>query len=159
MRIPDAAVRWLRTRLVRRALTRGPDFRIGTADSPYLDRWWLVPRNRWFNVYLHRLWRDDDDRALHDHPWDNATLVLAGGYREVVTGRAPRDRLAGDLVFRSATAQHRLLLTADPGATWTLFVTGPRRRAWGFQCPQGWRPWQQFVDPNDAGRPGPGCGD
>ena len=30
--------------------------------GPYLDRWPLIPRNRWFNVYLHRFWTGDDTR-------------------------------------------------------------------------------------------------
>jgi hypothetical protein len=48
---------------------RRPDFIIGGADNPYLLRWWIIPRNRWCNVYLHKILRDDDPRALHDHPW------------------------------------------------------------------------------------------
>lgn len=32
-----------------------------------------------------------------------------------------------------------------------------RVRVWGFLCSQGWRPWREFVDPNDPGAVGPGC--
>jgi len=32
---------------------RKPDFVIGRAGAPYLERWWVIPRNRWFNIYLH----------------------------------------------------------------------------------------------------------
>jgi hypothetical protein len=48
--------------------SRPPDFVIG-GDSPYMLRWWIIPRNKFFNIYLHRFLRSDDDRALHDHPW------------------------------------------------------------------------------------------
>lgn len=51
-----------------RPFWRAPDFYIGGNANPYLLRWWVIPRNRFFNVYLHKFLRDDDDRALHDHP-------------------------------------------------------------------------------------------
>jgi hypothetical protein len=67
---------------------REPDFVIG-ADSPggpYMRRWWIIPRNRFLNIYLHQILRDDDDRALHDHPWWNVSIILRGGYFECTPG-------------------------------------------------------------------------
>lgn len=61
---------------------RPPDFVIGSETNPYLLRWWILPRNKFFNIYLHMFMRSDDDRALHDHPWWNASFVLDGGYVE-----------------------------------------------------------------------------
>lgn len=67
----------------RKLMTSRPaDFVIGKEDDPYLMRWWVLPRNKFFNVYLHLFMRSDDDRALHDHPWWNASFVLDGGYFE-----------------------------------------------------------------------------
>jgi hypothetical protein len=43
---------------------RAPDFIIGGAERPYMLRWFLLPRNEVFNIYYHRILRDDDDRAL-----------------------------------------------------------------------------------------------
>jgi hypothetical protein len=78
----------------RSVMERKPDFVIG---ADYLRRWWVIPRNRWFNIYLHRIRHDDDDRALHDHPWANITLVLKGAYVEHTPhGTFRRD--AGDVV-------------------------------------------------------------
>ena len=68
---------WLCDRAV---LSRAPDFIVG-ADAeggPYLRRWWLSPRNRLFNIYLHHFLRDDDDRA--------AILPLGGGGERSGTG-------------------------------------------------------------------------
>ena len=56
-------------RLIVRVQRRAPDFVIGGSDNPYLLRWFLIPRNPVFNVYLHKFMRSDDDRALHTHPW------------------------------------------------------------------------------------------
>lgn len=133
-----------------------PDLVIGDTERPYLLRWHIFPRNRFCNVYLHCILRDDDDRALHDHPWRNCSILLRGSYREITpAGRFVRS--AGSVVFRRAEAAHRLEVVEGP--VWSLFITGPKVREWGFHCPRGWKVWHQFVDPTDRGRVGPGCGD
>lgn len=155
------------------AARRAPDFVIGGQDGvPYMRRWWLVPRNRWMNAYLHQVSRDDDDRALHDHPWANVSIVLAGAYREVMPdwqrATTPHQRVwdvpartvvrqAGSVVLRRATAAHRL--EVHDGPVWTLFLTWRKVRVWGFHCQWGWRPWYEFVSKADPGATGAGCDD
>lgn len=135
---------------------RTPDFIIGGIDAPYLRRWWVIPRNKRFNIYLHQFLRSDDDRALHDHPWWNVSIVLRGSYLEHIQGQMPRHRGVGAIVFRLATLAHRVELIGDRPA-WTLFITGPVVREWGFHCPQGWRHWREFTDARDKGAIGRGC--
>ena len=151
---------WLAPRLIGMAARRAPDFVIGGVEDPYIQRWWLIPRNRVLNLYLHRILRSDDDRALHDHPWANASLILQGRYVEhtIAAGGVHRRvlRESGDVVLRSAAAAHRLEIFS--GACWTLFLTGPAQRRWGFHCPKGWVWWRDFVDDADKGRVGAGCG-
>lgn len=136
-------------------IKRKPDFVIGHHERPYILRWYLIPQNRRFNIYYHRILRSDDDRALHDHPWPNMTLVLSGCYVEYLRDEI-RFRYEGDFVFRRATTPHRIVIP-EGGYAETLFFTGPNIRQWGFWCPQGWRHWKEFVDPNNSGLPGPGC--
>lgn len=136
---------------------RAPDFIIGGAEKPYLLRWWLIPRNEVFNVYYHRFLRDDDDRALHDHPWPSLSVMTRGQMREI-TADGPKTISAGDVVFRPAEFAHRVELI-DGAPCETLFVTGPKIREWGFHCPNGFVPWQDFVAADDKGGIGPGCGD
>ena len=134
---------------------RPPDFIIGKPGSPYMRRWYVIPRNRWFNIYLHNIVRSDDNRALHDHPWWNLSILLKGSYREV-TPDGTFVRGAGSMVFRRATAAHRLEVD---GPTWSLFITGRKVREWGFYCPHGWKIWTSFVDMTNTGSVGPGCDD
>jgi hypothetical protein len=140
---------------------RPPDFIIGSEDDPYLLRWFVIPRNRFFNIYLHCIRRSDDDRAYHDHPWFNLSIILRGKYWEQ-TPKGLTERRTGDWVVRSPWSKHILRLFCDKtGATpscWTLFITGPRLRTWGFHCPQGFVPWQIFTAPNNPGEIGRGCG-
>lgn len=147
-------MRWF-TRI---ATSRAPDFIIGGKETPYVRRWWVIPRNRWFNVYLHQFLRSDDDRALHDHPWVNLSILLQGEYREHTIAAGGVEyvvlRKAGQFKFRMPGTAHRIEID-EP--CWTLFITGPVVRNWGFHCPKEWRPWQEFVDKRDAGSIGKGC--
>lgn len=153
---------------------RLPDVVIGGEQSPYLRRWWVIPRNRHFNVYLHHFLRSDDDRALHDHPWWNISWLLSGDYAEVVPvnpaepAGASRSiqRSSGDVAFRKAEAAHRIELWPEMAGgekpVWTLFITGPNVRDWGFWCPKGWKHWKDFTafkTKGDSNTVGPGCGE
>lgn len=140
---------------MRLRITRPPDIIIGPHHAPYMHRWYILPRNRWFNIYLHKFLNDDDDRALHDHPWPSVSFLLSGNYVEYTPSNMRRYR-AGSVVFRRASHAHRIEL---PGGQpcWTLFITGPVVREWGFHCPKGWRHWKEFVDDRDRGQVGRGC--
>lgn len=148
---------------------------VGGRADPYMRRRYLIPRNPISNLYCHEILRDDDDRALHDHPWLNLSLVLTGGYREIRFVRPPRRgaplpatietwRPPGALIWRRARAAHRLALGRDdagqPVPAWTLFLTGPRWRRWGFWCAGGrWVPWRQFTAGSRGELIGAGCGE
>lgn len=138
-----------------------PHFVIGDPLSPYLLRWHLIPRNRWFNIYLHHILRDDPDRGLHDHPFNNMSIVLGKyGYLEYTSSPGqqgyPYIRFQYDIVFRKAAQPHRLALQRDhegnPIPCWSLFITGPRIREWGFYTKEGWLPWYEVVDPENRGQ-------
>jgi len=135
---------------------RAPDFVIGAPDNPYMLRWYLVPRNELFNIYYHAILRDDDDRALHDHPWPSFSIMMSGALREL-TSEGAQVHQAGACVYRGPDHAHRLELI-DRMPAETLFITGPKVREWGFHCPQGWRRWQDFVGEN-SGEVGRGCGE
>lgn len=95
----------IKDRIIERIARRPPDFVIGGHERPYLLRWWVIPRNPVFNIYLHQFRRSDDDRALHDHPWlFNASWLLSGEYVEHTIkagGLLVRTRRrAGDWKFR-----------------------------------------------------------
>lgn len=140
---------------------RPADFIIGSPDNPYMLRWYILPRNHWFNIYLHKIVRSDDDRALHDHPWASVSILLRGRYVEVTQGNSCQywNRYqAGNFIYRSSNYSHRLEVFEGEHC-WTLFITGPKVRTWGFYCPRGWVPWHEFVDHTDHGNVGRGCGD
>jgi hypothetical protein len=141
------------------ATSRPPDFIIGGEDDPYMRRWWIIPRNKWFNIYLHEFLHSDEDRALHDHPWVNMSILLEGTYWEHTISYGGVHKVkqysAGDIKCRGPRFAHRIEIK-EP--CWTLFITGPVVREWGFHCAEaGWRHWKKFTSPTDKGQTGLGC--
>lgn len=179
MRVPGFVVKYLKRKLVPLS-QEVPDEIIGhnmrsrkstghktPPTKPFLRRWFVIPKNRWLNIYLHQFVRDDEDRALHDHPWINLSILLVGSYIEHTIDKGGVHRRttysAGALKLRSPWAAHRVELersivrqdlddnvsmlfmpTAAP--SWSLFITGPvMRKKWGFHCPEtGWRSSHDF---------------
>lgn len=131
-----------------------PHFEIGD----YMQRWYIIPRNEQMNLYLHRTLTDDEE-IMHDHPWDNTSFVIDGGYLEA-TPQQSYVRRPGDLVARKATDAHRLVLI-DNKPSVSLFLTGPKVREWGFLCPKGWLHWSKYTNGKRNGRSevGGGCGE
>lgn len=135
-----------------------PDLVIGKPE--YLYRWYVTPRSEEANVYFHIQVMDDPERPLHDHPWDNQSVILSGGYDEIWAKRRydydpkvmflepsqTRNVRVGDVVHRKAEEAHRLLLPLKTPYTMTLFSTGPHRRDWGFWTSKGWRKHADVTD-------------
>jgi hypothetical protein len=123
---------------------RDADIYIGGRENVYMRRWWVIPKNPIFNIYLHCFHRSDDDRALHDHPWlFNASILVSGHYMEHTPG-GKFLRQAGEVHLRGPVATHRIELIGKQRVV-TLFITGPWIRPWGFYCPKGWRHWKVFT--------------
>lgn len=141
-------------------MLKKPDETIYTTRGKYLRRWWLSKRKGRGRVYLHNAVDSDDDRALHCHPWHNISIILRGGYIEHVFAYPPVDgqplppviqkkRRPGMIIFRRAELAHRLELypktlticphtghekSAQLKPCWSLFITWPKSREWGFWC-------------------------
>lgn len=134
---------------------REPDFVIGGHDAPYLRRWYIKKAHEEGpSVYLHQVIRDDDDRALHDHRGHAVSIILSGTLREILEG-GERILEPGSITYREADMAHRLVVVDGP--VWSLFITGPTLREWGFWCGDRWVHWKEFTAPHDGGLIGRGC--
>jgi hypothetical protein len=107
-----------------------------------------------FGLYLHRfVTPDQDQESPHSHPWKWAvSLVLAGGYTEQRlvtcswgTELVTRRIRPGTLNFLRHDTYH--VVTELHGAeTWTLILTGPKTRSWGFWVHgRGHVPWRERL--------------
>ncbi len=182
------AIAWLATRpritlwLMQRA-QRTPYTHITSADGQhlYMGRWWLFnpygrgedgeqtpARFAWLpSVRIHHICRADQDRDLHDHPWNARTIILRGWYEEEryappfdkdpVRERmlknnpgaacllvARHQRCAG-YTGRLLFGQYHRISQVSEGGVWTLFITGRKRGTWGFDVDGVKVPWRQYL--------------
>lgn len=106
-----------------------------------------------FEIRLHWIVTPDWGEHTHDHPFDFVRAVLNGGYTERVVKVDPDDpqvvtlktqeHKKGDISFVRAETQH-LINEVHPD-TFTLVVTGPKRRDWGFQVGGSWVYWEDYI--------------
>jgi hypothetical protein len=138
------------------ALLKSPDELIGRSDGLYMKRWHLWRNYGKFNIYLHNFKKSDDDRALHDHPWASWSVCIGGNAFEFIhddSGNEVCDKRVklGTTVWRDADFAHRMVIP-EGEECWTLFITGPKVREWGFLCPTGWKHHQDFIHNNGCGQ-------
>ena len=132
----------------------------GAGRCPYLHRWCLLVLPRGIRLYLHKFVGSDWSRDLHDHPKRFISIGLWGSYVEqtptmivkrtafegttfVTRARGIRRYRAPWLRSFPADHIHRLIL--DCPVCWTLVLTLPESRAWGFWVRGEWIPWKKYV--------------
>jgi hypothetical protein len=115
---------------------RKPDFMIPfNKDKIFMERWFLIKRNKIFNIYLHQYTEPDPDHTLHDHPWFSMSFILFSGFQEQTIKYGGvfvyRTFKQGNFHFMSPWHTHRISMVTC-GTCRTLFFTGPVIREWGF---------------------------
>jgi hypothetical protein len=141
LRLPERLIDWLIARA-----RRTPYVHL----DGYMQRWWLF-RSKGLSARIHRIMRSDAARDLHDHPWDNVSIVLRGGYYEEMPDASAHCgvrlvwRGPGAVVYREAEDRHRLHIVGRYEA-WTLFIVFRKRRIWGFHTNRGFVPWHEYPD-------------
>lgn len=100
--------------------------KLGDPQCHYLERW--VLNFYLFSIRLHHWKSSDDLRYFHDHPWWYWSWVLQGSYVD----RSPQGedfRKTHSLKFYPALHRHSVVIDKP---CWTLLLTGPHSRTWGF---------------------------
>ena len=117
-------------------------------DTVYMKRLTIL-LTPWFSIKLHRIYRPDRDRDLHDHPWTFLSILLRGTYLEdTVDG----PRLVRWWNWKRAEGRHSIKWTSRT-PIWTLVFTGPKRRVWGFWVDEGTRfvSWEKYDEEKGRG--------
>ncbi len=140
----------------------------------YLRRFFLWRNHHGRSIYLHHILRSDDDPDPHDHPFDFTSIILRGGYFDQEWGFVPPSVdggpgiryqkegtpvFPGEIVRRPASHIHRVILfskdfgwdangsfvSGPPTPAWTLVITGPHFRHWGFIKEDRWVYWREYL--------------
>lgn len=153
-------------RLINYAM-RTPYSHLPSNDDPsYMARYWVFnPYDRvtnvarWaplipFSIRVHHIKRADNERHLHDHPWNARTIILWGWYieeREAYRVRQGRcsiinlhTRRPGDTARLGFEEYHRIC-EVSPGGVWTLFISWRWRGVWGFLVDGVKVPWREYL--------------
>jgi hypothetical protein len=113
---------------------------IGWKDIGEVFYRYQLAKTRWFNIYLHVLDAPEwHPVGCHDHPWAFLTVLLSGGYLErqairvytKTVGSKLNRRWPGMVLYRSAEHAHDVI--TPYGTSWSLVITGPKKRDWGFK--------------------------
>lgn len=123
-------------------------------DDDYMQRWFIIPRNPVFNIYFHRFFGSDAP-TMHDHPWVSFGLILSGEYVEH-TPKGDFVRREGDWTLRMPSSLHWIEIDKP---VYTLFITGPRVRLWGFLCKDKWINHIDYIKNRGGDRLASGCGE
>ena len=109
-------------------------------------RRWAIFECRFFNIYIHRIYKHDEDNDPHNHPWRFWSWILKGGYVEEVKntkdygsnqGRGTRVyyRNLWNIAYRNFHQFHKITRLSHREPVTTLVLTGPRRDdPWGYWC-------------------------
>jgi hypothetical protein len=100
--------------------------KLGIETCPYIVRW--VFECKLFSVRLHHWLYSDDTRHKHDHPWDFISIVLQGTITDRSEEGEQKRRWLSVTRF-SADHKHSVIVEKP---CWTLLVTGPEKRKWGY---------------------------
>lgn len=132
----------------------------------YMDR--FILRTPLGTLRLHHILSADEEPYPHDHPFSFTSLVLRGGYThayrrwrhpwdwkfyEGKRTRTPglpwyapeeiRQCRAGQWWSMGGEDVHRILRVMPN--TWTLVVSGPKRKSWGFLVNEAIVPWRAYF--------------
>jgi hypothetical protein len=108
-----------------------------------LRRGFIVSRRLGDSIAIHE-WLKSEDEHLHDHPWDNVSVILDVGYFEI-TPKGRFWRAPGDVIFRKAEEVHRIELDPEKPPARSLFIRSKHRRNPGIRTSNGWVPVGRYM--------------
>lgn len=104
---------------------------------------WQIFSCRFFSIYIHGIYKADEDFYLHDHPWNYFSILLKGYFTERVKDKTRPGKYLdnilgpGSFVFKKAEDFHKIQQLRSP-SIYTLFIAGRRRREWGYDVQGTW---------------------
>lgn len=106
----------------------------------HFRRWRIIETSR-FSVYIHGIYKADEDKHMHDHPWDYTRIILSGFYDECFINEAGRQESTVTTPWKIIKRKAEMLHTIRELYTkrvFTLFITGRKRREWGYRVDNQW---------------------
>jgi hypothetical protein len=94
---------------------------------------WRIISCKWLAIYIHKIYKEDNDKHLHNHPWNYWNMILSGGYGEasmLYNQVVYHNMLPFSSSIRKHDRYHKISTIFKP--TTTLFITSGRKYDWGY---------------------------
>lgn len=103
---------------------------IKSKDGKLHFRRWQILKTPWFSIWLHGIYAADEDKHLHNHPWDFKSMVLKGSYiEETQHGFITQKPLKFN--SRNGNSFHKIHKLLTP-VVYTIFFVTKQKRQWGY---------------------------
>jgi hypothetical protein len=91
---------------------------------------WQILKTPWFNVYIHGIYKADEDKHLHNHPWKYWGMVLMGRYIEL--SNIGERVLRPFMTYSAPTFRFHKIYQLKTKRVFTLFITKNENKEWGY---------------------------
>lgn len=104
---------------------------IKSKDGVVHFRRWRILYTPWFKINLHGIYKHDEDKHLHNHPWNFLSIVLSGWYVEDIDGKLNL-RYPGQIAKRTKKIFHKISSVCSK-SVYTLNIMWGKQEVWGYQ--------------------------
>lgn len=85
---------------------------------------------RYFSIYIHHIYKADQDKHLHNHPWNYVSMVIKGSYLEQSVAGV-NHIMPFSFNYAKRNRFHKILKLNDEKVI-SIFITGKRHKTWGY---------------------------
>lgn len=112
----------------------------------HFERWQII-QTRWFGIYFHCIYQADKDLHCHDHPWDYISIPLWGRFverKKVKEGVYEFNPVHFGMIIKRKAEEFHQIYFLNSKKVYTLFLTGRRKREWGYDVNGKWYGWEEY---------------
>ncbi len=105
---------------------------IKSKDGVLHFRRWRILSLPFLKINLHGIYMHDEDKHLHNHPWNFISIVLKGWYSERLEGDKINVRYPGNIAMRKKDAFHKID-SLQSKSIYTLNFMWGKQEVWGYK--------------------------
>lgn len=95
-------------------------------------RRWVLFKSKLFSIYIHGIYQEDQDKYLHNHPWNIWTVILYGSYIEELSNGLLNTRKFLSTGFHKRNSYHKIKELVS-NKVFSLAITwGKHDDNWGY---------------------------